>query len=201
MAELAFLPGATTLGVIAKDAVILASEKRVAYGYLVLSKSAKKVFKLSDWTGAACAGLVADMQILTRQVSAYATLLTLDSSRRSSVASVGKIMANILFERRLFPLLTQTIIGGMDAKGPAMYVLDPLGSLLPDKYASVGSGSEIAMGILESGYKDNLTVQEAKDLVLRCIKAGVARDVQSGDGADFLVLSANGAHEETLNFK
>ncbi|RLI05538.1 proteasome subunit beta [Candidatus Bathyarchaeota archaeon] len=199
--EFPFLPGATTVGVVFKDGVILASEKRVAYGYLVLSKAGKKVFKITDKVGAACAGLVGDMQILAKEAAAYASLHSLECRRPIKVNSVAKVMANLLFERRLFPLLTQTIIGGVDEDGPHLYVLDPLGSVIADKYASVGSGAEIATGILEAGYKEGLMVEEAKDLVFRSIKAAVARDVQSGDGADFLIITNDGTKEESVDFK
>ncbi|MEM4643345.1 MAG: proteasome subunit beta, partial [Candidatus Bathyarchaeia archaeon] len=72
-----WIPGATTVGVVCRDGVILASEKRVSYGYLVVSKGGKKVFRITDSIGAACAGLVSDMQILVREVSAYANLYSL----------------------------------------------------------------------------------------------------------------------------
>ncbi len=201
MAQISFLPGATTVGVTFKDGVILASEKRVAYGYFVLSKTGKKVFRLTDRIGAACAGMVADMQILAKHVAAYAKLHTLDSARPASVVAVAKLMANILFERRLFPLLTQTIIGGVDEEGPALYVLDPLGSLINDKFSCVGSGAEIAIGIIESSYRENLSQDEAKELVLQSIKAAVARDIQSGDGVDFMIITASGVIEETVSLK
>jgi len=201
LAEISHIPGATTVGIVCKDGVVLAAEKRLAYGYLVLSKAAKKVFKITDRIGAASAGLVADMQILTREAAAYATLHSLDSGRAASVVAAAKVMANLLFERRLFPLLTQTIIGGVDESGPHIYVLDPFGSLLPDKYASVGSGAELATGILEANYREDITVEEGKELALRCLKTAIARDIQSGDGVDFLIITENGTREETLTFK
>ena len=134
-----FIPGATTLGLVYADGVILASEKRVAYGYLIMSKAGKKVFKISDRIGAACAGLVADMQVLVRQVEAYANLFQLDTKRPVSVKSAAKLMSNVLFNRRYFPLITQTIVGGLDEEGASLYSLDVIGSLLPDKYATVGT--------------------------------------------------------------
>jgi len=194
------IPGATTIGLVFNGGVILASEKRVAYGYLVLSKTGKKVFRITDKVGAACAGLVGDMQILAREAAAYASLHSLECRRPITVNAVAKVMANLLFERRLFPLLTQTIIGGVDDEGPHLYVLDPLGSVIPDKFASVGSGAEIATGILETEYRENLNVEEAKNLVLRSIKAAVARDIQSGEGVDLLVITNDGMKEESMGF-
>ena len=195
-----WVPGATTVGVVCQDGVILASEKRVSYGYLVVSKVGKKVFRITDNIGAACAGLVSDMQILVREVEAYANLFNLDVGRTISVRSAAKLMSNLLFNRRLAPLITQTIVGGMDEEGPSIYVLDVLGSVIPDKYAVVGSGTEIAVGVLEEGYKEDMTTEEAKNLVTRAIKSAISRDIMSGDGIDFLLLTKDGTTEESMKF-
>ena len=195
-----FIPGATTIGVVCDEGVILASEKRVSYGYMVMSRTGKKVFKIAERLGAACAGLVSDMQILIREVEAYANLFKLDANRPIPVKSAAKVMSNLLFARRLFPLITQTIVGGMDDEGPSIYVLDVLGSVIPDKYAAVGSGSEIAYGLLEQGYKEGMPLKEAKELVTRAIKSAVSRDVMSGDGIDFLTITKEGATEESVKF-
>ena len=194
------IPGATTVGVVCSDGVILASEKRVSYGYLVVSRVGKKVFRITDHIGAACAGLVSDMQILIREVEAYANLFKLDVGRPIGVRAAAKVMSNLLFQRRLVPLITQTIVGGIDDEGPSLYVLDILGSVIPDKYAAVGSGAEIALGVLEEGYRDGMTVKEAKDLVVRAIKSAVSRDVMSGDGIDFLLITKDGIEEESMKF-
>jgi proteasome beta subunit len=196
----AWIPGATTIGVVCADGVILASEKRVTYGYLVVSKGVKKVFKISDQIGAACAGLVGDMQILTREVEAQASLFSMDVGRKISVRSAAKLMSVILFNRRYAPLITQTIVGGLDEEGPSLYVLDVLGSLIPDKYAVVGSGTEIAIGVLEEGYKEELSIEEAKALVTRAIKSAISRDAMSGDGIDFLIITKDGITEEAIKF-
>ena len=195
-----FVPGATTVGVTFKDGVILASEKRVSYGYLIVSKTGKKVFKISDHIGAACAGLVSDMQVLIREVSAYGNLFDLDVGRPISVRAAAKLMSNLLFSRRLAPLITQTIVAGVDGEGPSLYSLDPLGSVLPDKYTVVGSGTEIAMGVVEEGFKDNMSADEAKELVVRAMKSAVSRDIMSGDGIDFLIITKDGIQEESMKF-
>jgi proteasome beta subunit len=194
------MPGATTVGVVCADGVILASEKRVTYGNFVMSKGGKKVFKITDQIGAACAGLVGDMQILTREVEAQANLFSMEVGRRISVRATAKLMSNILFNRRYAPLFTQTIVGGLDDEGPSIYVLDVLGSLIPDKYAAVGSGTEIAMGVLEEGYKEELTVEEAKVLVTRAVKSAISRDAMSGDGIDFVLITKAGVAEESVKF-
>jgi proteasome beta subunit len=197
---LAWVPGATTIGVICTNGVILASEKRVTYGNFVVSKGGKKVFKITDQIGVACAGLVGDMQILTREVEAQANLFSMEVGRPISVRAASKLMANILFNRRYAPLITQTIVGGLDDEGPSLYVLDVLGSLIPDKYAAVGSGTEIAVGVLEEEYKEGMSIEDAKALVTRAIKSAISRDAMSGDGVDFLIITKDGIVEETTKF-
>ena len=109
-------------------------------------------------------------------------------------------MSNLLFSRRLAPLITQTIVGGIDDTGASLYVLDVLGSVIPDKYAVVGSGTEIAIGILEEEYKENIPVKEGKQLVTRAIKSAISRDTLSGDGIDFLIITKDGIQEESIKF-
>jgi proteasome beta subunit len=197
---MAWIPGATTIGVVFHDGVILASEKRATYGSFIVSKGVKKVFKITDQIGAACAGLVGDMQILTREVEAQGNLYSMDVGRKISVRSAAKLMANILFNRRYAPLFTQTIVGGLDEDGASLYVLDVLGSLIPDKYAVVGSGTEIAIGVLEEAYKEGMKLKDAKELVTKAIKSAISRDAMSGDGIDFLIITKDGVTEESIKF-
>jgi len=196
----AWVPGATTVGLIFQGGVILAAEKRVTYGYFVMSKGGKKVFKITDQIGVACAGLVGDMQILAKEMEAQANLYSMDVGRKISVRSSAKLLANVLFNRRYAPLITQTIVGGLDQEGASLYVLDVLGSLIPDKYAAVGSGTEIAIGVIEEGYKENLTLKEAKELITRSIKSAISRDATSGDGVDFLIITEEGVTEDSMKF-
>jgi len=97
-------------------------------------------------------------------------------------------------------LITQTIVGGIDAEGTSLYSLDPLGSVLPDKYTVVGSGTEIAMGVVEEGYREDMNAEDAKELVVRAMKSAISRDIMSGDGIDFLILTKDGIQEESIKF-
>ena len=195
-----YLPGATTVGIVCKDGVILASEKRISYGNLVLSRAGKKVFKITPNIGAACAGLVSDMQILIREAEAYANLFRLEANRPITVRAVAKLISNLLFSHRLFPQITQTIVGGVDEDGPSLYVLDVLGSNIPDNYTAVGSGAEMAMGVLEESYREGMTIDEGKELAKRAIKSAISRDAMSGDGIDILIITKDGIEEESIKF-
>ncbi|MGD6809144.1 MAG: proteasome subunit beta [Candidatus Bathyarchaeia archaeon] len=194
------VPGATTVGIVCQDGVILASEKRVTYGNFIISKGSKKVFKITGNIGIACAGLISDMQYFARQVTADSAIYGLDVGRKISVHATSKLMSKTLFDKHATPLLTQTIVAGVDDEGPSLYVLDPLGSVLPDDYATVGSGTEIAIAVIEEGWRKDSKVAEAKDLIARAIKSAVSRDALSGNGVDFMIITRKGINEETTQF-
>ena len=193
------MPGATAVGISYDNGVVLASEKRVSYGNFVVNKNTKKTFSVTNQVGAACAGMVADMQVLVRQVGALAKIRKLETRRNVAPNSIAKLMSVIMFERRFFPLLTQVIVGGIETK-PEIYTLDPLGSVLPDEYASVGTGAEMALGILDAEYKPNMSEEKARELAVKAIKSSIQRDSSSGDGIDLLLITTKGAREESLKF-
>ncbi|MCI4432830.1 MAG: proteasome subunit beta [Nitrosopumilus sp.] len=190
------MPGATAVGITFNGGIVLASEKRIAFGNFLVSKSTKKTFPITSKVGATCAGLVADMQILTLQIAALAKIRKMELKRDVPPNTVAKMMSNMMYERRFFPLLTQVIVGGVVDK-PMMYTLDPLGSVLPDEYAAVGTGAEMALGVLDPQFKPNMTQEEAIDLAKRAVRSAALRDSASGDGLDILVITKDGTKEFT----
>jgi proteasome beta subunit len=193
------MPGATAVGISYSNGVILAAEKRVSFGNFVVNKNTKKTFPVTDKVGAACAGMVADMQVLIRQITALAKIRKLETRRNVAPNSVAKLMSVVMFERRFFPLLTQVVVGGINEK-PEIYTLDPLGSVLPDDYAAVGTGAEMALAIIDEEYKPSMSEEKARELALRAIKSAVQRDAASGDGIDILMITTSSIREESLSF-
>ena len=191
-----YMPGATAVGITFDGGVVIASEKRIAYGNFLASKTTKKTFQLTPRVGAACAGLVADMQILSMQISALAKIRKMEIKREIPPNSIAKMMSNMMYERRFFPLLTQVIVGGIIDK-PVIYTLDPLGSVLPDEYAAVGTGAEMALGVLDPQLKEKMTEKEATEVAKKAVKSATLRDTFSGDGIDVLVITKDGIKEFT----
>ena len=193
----AYIPGATVIGITYKDGVLLGAERRVTLGAFVVSKTGKKTFKVTDTVGAACAGMIGDMQILIKELQSYVKIRELETRRPMPANSVAKLLSVIMFERRYVPFITQVMLGGVDTK-PSIYVLDPLGSVIPDDYAAVGSGAEIAIGVVENGFADGMTEAQAKELGVKAIRAAIKRDAQSGDGVDLVYVTKDEFREETV---
>lgn len=192
-----YIPGATAVGIVFKDGVILGADKRFAYGNFIMSRSSKKVFMINNNVGAACAGMISDMQTLIKRVEAEVKIRELEIRRPVPPNSVAKFMSAIMFNERLYPLLTQVIVGGVDGV-PSVYVLDPLGSIIPDEYATVGSGTEIAIGVIESEYKKDMDEESAVKLAVKSLKSAMLRDAASGDGIDLLIIKSNETRQEEI---
>uniref|UniRef100_A0A7C3EZB1 Proteasome subunit beta n=1 Tax=Candidatus Methanomethylicus mesodigestus TaxID=1867258 RepID=A0A7C3EZB1_9CREN len=193
--------GATTVGIVFKEGVVLASEKRVSYGYSIMTKSGKKVFPINDRIGVAFAGLISDAQAVLRRMDAESRLYELDYHMGMSVRSTAKLLANILYSQRGFPVFTETMVGGRDESGPKLFILDPLGSMIEDKYAALGSGGSLAISVIEQGYSEEMSAKEAKELAVKAIRAAISRDIASGDGIDVLLITKEGAKEEAFAAK
>lgn len=189
--------GTTTIGVVCRDGVILASDTRATMGHLVAHKKAKKIHKIDDHLAMTIAGGMADAQWVVDVLRANASLYKLELGRPMPVRSAAVLVANLLFQRRLFPLLTQLLIGGRDHEGCHVFCLDPFGSLTEEECVATGSGSFIAYGVLESSYDKGKTVTEMLPVVVRAVSSAMSRDVASGDSFDVAVITEGGYRELT----
>ncbi len=195
------ITGATVVALTYKDGVALAAEKRVTLGTRLMSRGGKKVFMIFNKLYIGVAGVVADMQAISRTLRASLKMYELESRRPPSVKSAAKLLSNILFSQRIFPYLASVIVAGIDEEGPHVYVLDPLGSVIEDKYVALGTGAELAISIIEANYKDGMSREEAEELAVKSVKAACERDVLSGDGIDVVVIDKNGTFEKFVPLK
>lgn len=180
-----------TVGITAKDGVVLASEKYFSYAYFIFSKKVKKTISIKDYIGVAFSGFIGDMQILTNFLKAQISLLELESNQPITVKAAAKLVSRILFSRRYFPFLSQTIVGGVDEKGAQLFGLDIIGSLIPDDFLAVGPGSEVAIGIIEQRFSKKMSIKDAANLAAEAIKVSIERSVGAGGGIDLLKIQKN----------
>lgn len=191
------LKGTTTIGVVCKDGVILASDTRVTMGFYVAHKFGKKVYKIDDHLGMTIAGTVADAQRVVDILTANARLYKINMNRPMPVSSAARLVANLLFSARYVPLATQVLVGGIDVSGPHVFNLDPYGSLNEEKMIATGSGSPIALGVLEDKYREGMTITETLPTIARAVNAAMKRDVASGNSYNIIVINENGYKELT----
>jgi proteasome beta subunit len=186
--------GTTTVGLIAKDCVVLASDQRATMGFLIANKTAKKIYQITDRIGATIAGSVADAQAIMDLLKAESKLFEIHRGRPIRVRALTRLFSNIMFQARGGYML-QCLVGGFDDEGPQVFYTDYIGSVLPDKFASTGSGSPVALGVLESEYKDDLPKKKAIEIAVRSVAAAIERDAASGNSILVSVIDKDGYHE------
>lgn len=191
------LKGTTTIGVVGKDGVILASDTRVIMGFYVAHKHGKKIYKIDDHLGMTIAGTVADAQRVVDILTANAQLYKVNMGRPLPVASAARFAANLMFSARYVPLQTEAIIGGVDDTGPHVFRLDPFGTLTEEKCVSTGSGSPVALGVLDDKYKEDTAVKELLPVIVKAINAAMKRNAGTGDSFNVAVMDEKGYRELT----
>jgi len=189
------LKGTTTIGVVCKDGVILASDTRVTMGFYVAHKRGKKIYKIDDHLGMTISGSVADAQRTVDILTANAHLYKINMGRPIPVSSAARIIANLLFSVRYVPFLAQVLVGGTDDTGPHVFSLDPFGSLTEEKCVATGSGSPIAYGVLEDKYKEGMSIKEVSPIVVKAVSSAMKRDAASGDSFNVAIIDERGYRE------
>ena len=196
--------GTTTIGIVCKNGVILAAEKKSTLGYLVASKEAQKIIKLSDYIAITTAGSVGDNQLLARIMRSEIKLFEIETGRRISVRAAATLLSNILQSYKFFPFWVQLLMGGYDEyEGFKLFSLDMLGGMEEEKeYSATGSGMPFALGVLEALYSKDIDVENGKEIAIKAIKAAMERDIGSGGkGIDIAKITQKGIEIETLTFK
>ena len=191
--------GATVVGIKCTDGVVVATDTLITWGTLTLSEKGIKAFKLTDSIVLASAGLTSDYQMLVNRLRAQIKLYELNQKKTITVKALSKLLANTLYSIRQTPLYVQTVVVGVDANGPQLYTLDMGGSLIPDEFTATGTGTSTAYGVLESSLKTEVTVKEAEEIAIKAVKAGIARDIQSGGDIRIMTVTESGVTERVVN--
>lgn len=187
----------TTIGVVCRDGVLMTTDTRATMGSFVAHKHAKKVYMIDHHLGMTIAGTVGDAQAIVEMLKANAALYRLDMARPIPVQSAARMASNILFQARYYPLGVQALIGGVDDTGGHIFALDPLGSMMEEKFVSTGSGSPVAYGVLESEWRDDMSVKDSTPVLVRAINSAMKRDSASGDSFDVVTITRDGYRELT----
>jgi proteasome beta subunit len=172
--------GTTTVGLVCRDCIVLGSESKSTLGWLVSGKEVQKIYAIDDKMALTISGSVGDAQAMIRLLKAEINIYKLTRNSSITVKAVATLLANILSQSRWYPFMFMPILGGVDKEGLHIYSIDPVGGTEKDSYTATGSGSPIAYGVLEDGYKDGMPREEGIRLAVRAIRSARERDIFSG---------------------
>jgi proteasome beta subunit len=187
--------GTTTAGVVCSDGIVLATDTRVTAGGFIAHKRGKKLLQVDKHLAVTISGGVADAQNVVDSLKYYANSYRIEKGIPLPVKSAARITSNILFSSRYYPFIAIVLIGGYDQQGGSIYNVDLFGSSIHEKVTATGSGSPVAYGVLEQGYKEGMGVAKGVPLAANAIIAATRRNVFTGDHFDIAVIDGHGFKE------
>lgn len=183
--------GTTTVGLVCKDGIVLASDRRATMGYLIASKDIDKIYPVSERIAMTIAGGVGDAQTLIRWMTAELKLYELKHERPATVEAAATLLANILSQYKYYPFFVQLLLAGIDEK-PRLFSVDMLGGITEEKMTSTGSGSPIAYGVLEEMFVAEKDISVNLPVAAKAVSAAMRRDAASGERVDLCVVTKFG---------
>ena len=186
------LHGTTTVGIKAKDGVVLCADMRASAGYFIANNNTMKIQQLDLHAGMTMAGGVADAQNITDILRYHSNLHRIQKQEPIPIKSLTRLASLIFHQNRGYPFIADILVGGYDNKGPALFNIDMFGSVEEKSYVTTGSGSPVAYGLLEEEYREDLSVEDAKGIALRAVKAAITRNIGTGDGINVAIIDKDG---------
>ena len=191
--------GTTILGIVCKDGIVMASDRQVSAGNLVVSKNYAKTIKVNDYLLVSFTGMVSDAQRVVKILPAELKLKELRAKSRPTVEQAANLLSSILYsgirQPSMIPMQVGNLIGGFNEDGTIeLYTVEPAGSVVKveDYDANFGSGMPYVLGLLERQYKKDLTIKEGVELAKEALKSSTQRDMGSGYGIDVFTITKEG---------
>ena len=189
--------GTTTVGILCKDGIVLAADKRASAGYMVADKKAKKVIPINDDIAITTAGLVSDIQLLTKIIKAQIKLIEIRRGKKISIKQAVNLLSGLVYmnvrKMSMFQSIVGFLLGGKDSTGFHLYNVGIDGSLSEnDDYVADGSGMQFALGVLEANYTKDMPIAEGVKLAVKTINTAIQRDIATGNGIDVVTITKDG---------
>ena len=183
--------GTTTVGLVCRDGIVLASDRRATMGYLIASKDIDKIYSISDNLAMTIAGGVGDAQTLIRWMTSEVKLYELKNEKTMSVEAAAVLLSNILVQYKYYPFYVQLLLGGVDER-PRLFSVDMLGGITEEKVTSTGSGSPVAYGVLEELYAEDRDIETNLTVAAKAVSAAMKRDAATGERVDLVTVTKAG---------
>jgi proteasome beta subunit len=194
--------GTSILGIVCKDGVIMAADRRATAGNMILNKNAKKVLKLNDYLIVSGTGTASDIDMLQKVITAELRLKELRTKKRPTIKEAANLIANMAYRNirqpTMIPFIAGTLVAGYNEDGTSeLYSIEPAGSVMQveDYDANFSSGMPFILGLLERQYKKDLSIKEGTELAVEALKSSTQRDNASGNGIDIFTITKDGINK------
>ncbi len=194
--------GTTILAIVCKDGVVMAADRRVTAGNLIMSKDEEKVRKINDYLVLSFCGVASDAFLSTKVIAAELRLKELKTKSRPTVKEAANLVGMMYYRNirtpSMIPHSVGSLIAGFDPDGNVeAYSIEPAGGVYKVKNydANFGSGMPFVLGLLERQWRPDLTLEQGVELAQESLKSSTQRDSASGNGMDIFTISKDGINK------
>ena len=105
------LHGTTTVGIKAKDGIVLCADMRASAGYFIANNNTMKIQKIDLHAGLTLAGGVADAQNIVDILSYHSNLHRVEKQGPISIHSLARLCSLIFHQNRGYPFMADILVG------------------------------------------------------------------------------------------
>lgn len=196
--EQAVKTGTTIMAVTFAGGVVMAADTRTSTGEYVANRASRKISKIHDKIFVCRCGSAADTQALTGFVINYLGQHAVELGKAPTVNTAASLFKMIAYNNK-DNLMAGMIIAGWDEKrGGQVYSVPLGGSMHRVPLAADGSGSGYISGLLDAGYRPDMTKAECLEFCRKAVAHAMSRDGSSGGMIRTLVVSKEGIEEDVV---
>ncbi|KAI0977752.1 hypothetical protein GJ496_008611 [Pomphorhynchus laevis] len=182
--------GGTCIGMVGKNCVAIAADKRYGVRFTTVDMQKPKIFKFGPTLFMGLSGLATDVNTVHERMKFRSNLYELEENRKLKPAVLANMLSNFLYQHRFGPYFICPIVVGLDQNAePFIYEFDMIGCLdrKPD-FATGGTAQEQCFGLAEQYWKKDMEPEELFEAISQTLLNGFDRDAYSGWGADVYLI-------------
>ncbi|KAJ3679255.1 hypothetical protein LUZ60_017266 [Juncus effusus] len=184
--------GTTIIGVRYNGGVVLGADSRTSTGLYVANRASDKITELTDNVYICRSGSAADTQVISDYVRYFLSQHTIQQGQPATVKVAANLVRLLAYNNKNM-LQAGMIIGGWDKyEGGQIFSVPLGGTIIPQPFAIGGSGSSYLYGFFDQAWKENMTHEEAEQLVIKAVSLAIARDGASGGVVRTVTINEEG---------
>jgi 20S proteasome subunit alpha 3 len=194
------------VGILTSEGVVLGAEKRITSKLLdtkAVGVRREKMYKIDDHIACAVAGITSDANILINTCRLQCQRYSLTYQEPIPVDQLVRGLCDTKQGYTQFggmrPFGVSLLYAGWDRqKGFQLYQSDPSGNYGGWKATAIGANHASATSILQSDYKETLTLQEATKIVIKVLSKTMDSTTLAPEKVEMATIYKDG---EQINFK
>uniref|UniRef100_A0A0A9WQY0 Proteasome subunit beta type-4 n=1 Tax=Lygus hesperus TaxID=30085 RepID=A0A0A9WQY0_LYGHE len=166
-----------------------------SYGSLARYTNIERIRELNERTMIAYSGELSDLQTIHRLLCDNELQTSFSDGITHNPEEIHSYLRSVMHNARnkVNPFLNQIVVGGVsDTNDLFLGYVDMYGTAYSDPYICTGFGSYMALPLLRKAYHENLSLEQAKEILQNAMRVLLYRHCRAINKFQFGVISRSG---------